>query len=566
MEPKSADKDLASPGSDKETSLPAWALELIGQYESGSRNQFILHGNVHDRLILPLKQPELGSLHDFLIRILMPSFDVVLNFDLGNGIRIDKGGETFTQWPAFKGQDLPRAPRPAIETLTHYFRYTANLARLGKPAPHVGCIIRDAHLLAPALPQGLNYDLNALAFLMRDWSSETLLTEHALVTFLVAENLNDLHPLLVNHPRASRIKVPLPESADLASAFRIMAPRYPTALAPFKDDHTAPAEALRGATLASIESLLKTKEHANIALAEADLSKLKKELIENDCNGLIEFIEPKKNLDALYGQEKIKTWIRQDIELWRKNDIDALPKGYLICGPVGTGKTFMVECIAGEAAVPVVKLKNFRDKWVGSTESNLEKIFRLLRALGRCYVFIDEADQTMGKRDSGSNDSGLSGRVYSMLAQEMSDSENRGKIIWVLATSRPDLVEVDLKRPGRVDVKIPIFPTTTPKEGYNLIRALCKRRGVEIDETLLGEMEAAIPDRLTPGAAEALSVKIYRLVKVKKLKPIEALAACLQDYQPPVDPKVMAFQIELAIKEASDLEFVPKELRQGTFS
>ena len=48
----------------------------------------------------------------------------------------------------------------------------------------------------------------------------------------------------------------------------------------------------------------------------------------------------------------------------------------------------------------------------------------------------------------------------------------------MLASSRPDLIEVDLKRPGRVDVKIPIFPTATPNEDFNLIRALYKSRGV----------------------------------------------------------------------------------------
>jgi hypothetical protein len=68
----------------------------------------------------------------------------------------------------------------------------------------------------------------------------------------------------------------------------------------------------------------------------------------------------------------------------------------------------------------------------------------LLHALGRCFVFIDEADQALGKRDSGPNDSGPSGRVYSMIAKEMSDSQNRRKIVWVLATSRPNLIEVDL--------------------------------------------------------------------------------------------------------------------------
>src|SRR5882672_10022455 len=125
-------------------------------------------------------------------------------------------------------------------------------------------------------------------------------------------------------------------------------------------------------------------------------------------------------------------------------------------------------------------MKNFRDKWVGSSEGNLEKIFRLIHALGRCYVFIDEADQALGRRDSASGDSGVGGRIYSMLAEEIGGSTNRGRVIWVLASSRPDLIEVDLKCPGRVDVKIPLFPTTTPREGFDLIRMLCGKRGLAI--------------------------------------------------------------------------------------
>ena len=125
-------------------------------------------------------------------------------------------------------------------------------------------------------------------------------------------------------------------------------------------------------------------------------------------------------------------------------------------------------------------MKNFRDKWVGSSEGNLEKIFRLIHALGRCYVFIDEADQALGRRDSASGDSGVGGRIYSMLAEEIGGSTNRGRVIWVLASGRPDLIEVDLKRPGRVDVKIPLSPTTTPREGFDLNRMLCGKRGLAI--------------------------------------------------------------------------------------
>lgn len=567
------------------SALPAWAAELSLQYTSSAANQFILHGNTDDRFLLPtapMTKPapgaapanpasncDLGNLTDFLLRVLLPKFDVVLSYDLGNGIRIEKGQGIFADWPALKDSSmsaggLPKTPRAAIETLTHYFRYAANLARINRGSLQVACIVKAAHLLAPNMPGGANYDLSAIALLIRDWSTDTALVEHTLATILLTENLNDVAPLLVTNNRACRLPVPLPTAADLTTALAVIGPRYPKALANYAGQYDSVAGQLVGASLVSIESLLRTREHAGLPIAPADLVALKKTLVEDDANGLIEFIEPTKTLDDLYGQEKIKAHIRQDLALWKNNDLAALPMGYLLAGPVGTGKTFMVNCIAGEAGVPVVKFKNFRDKWVGSTEGNLEKIFRLLSALGRCFVFIDEADQALGKRDASSGDSGVGGRVYSMFAEEMSRTANRGKIIWVLASSRPDLIEVDLKRPGRVDVKIPLFPTTTPAESYQLLRALLKRMGVIAPEVCPDAVSPHIPDLLTPGTAEALAIKAYRLIRTTTPAPaVDAvLLDILDDYQSPIPPEVMAFQIDLAVKEASDLDFVPARFRK----
>jgi len=388
-----------------------------------------------------------------------------------------------------------------------------------------------------------------------------LLAGHSLATFLVTENLNDLHPLIVNNPRAARIKIALPVADELIQAFEMLSSSYPCALQEFSGQLQNVAQQLAGSTLGAIETLLKTREHGKRCLESADLVKLKKQLVENDCNGLIEFIESSRTLDDIHGQEKVKTWLRQDIALWEQSDLAAMPKGYLLCGPVGTGKTFMVECLAGEARVPVVKLKNFRDKWVGSTEGNLERIFRLLQALGRCYVFVDEADQAIGRRDSASGDSGVGGRIYSMLAEEMGSSTSRGKLIWILASSRPDLIEVDLKRPGRIDVKIPLFPTTTAEESFSLIRMLCQKRGINLQESDFATLQSLTPLLLTPGAAETLAVKIYRLVRTSGCSPLDAVRTCLTDYQNPVPLETMEFQIRLAVNETSDLEFVPSGLR-----
>ena len=544
------------------SSLPPWAARLVTLYESQASNQFLLYGNVNDRFVLPLSDGNcLGSIYDFLRRVMMPRFDVVLSYDLGNGIRVDKGGDVLQKWPGMKETpDLPRAPRPAIEWLTRYFRYAANIARLGQDAPQIGFTMKAAHLVVPATQASPNYELSALALLMRDWADDEL-ARHALVTWLIADNRADVHPLLVNNPRTAAIEVPLPTSGELQDAIEIVRPLYPVALKELGAQSNQLAEQLVGATTNSIEHLLRITEHDKKTLTSKDISQLKKELVERDAEGLIDFIEPTRTLDDIYAQDALRVALRQDMALWRAGDVEAMPMGYLFCGPVGTGKTCMVECLAGKAGVPVVKLKNFRDKWVGSTEGNLEKIFRLLKSLGRCIVFIDEADQALGKRDSGANDSGLSGRIYSMFAEEMSNTANRGRIVWILASSRPDLIEVDLKRPGRVDVKVPIFPTATAIEGMQLLHALCKRRGVALPENEREQVEPMVPPLLTPGAAEAIAVKVYRTTKTENVLPLEALKRTLDSYQSPVPQDVLDFQIALAAREASDVDFVPEIFR-----
>jgi len=550
-----------NPGADP--MLPEWAREIIALYESHAASQFLLHGNVGDHFLIQGRQgAENGLLTDYLEKVLMPGFDVILQYDLAHGLRVEQGGDRFAEWPsAAKGQSLPRQPRPALETLAHYFRYIANLSQLGRRVPSVGLILCDAHLVLPASQGPSSHELAAMALLVREWATDPALTAGPLAVCLIAENLHDLHPIVSASPRLARVTIPMPDRENLARWLQPACTRYPVALSEFQTRLPELAGQLAGASLVSIENLLKLKQYRGETIAADDLVGLKKQLVENESQELVEFIESKRSLDSIHAQDRLKQWLRDDIALWQQGDSQAMPMGYLLCGPVGTGKTFLVECLAGEAGVPVVKIKNFRDKWIGSTEGNLEKIFRMLQGLGRCFVFIDEADQALGKRESGSGDSGLSGRIYSMFAKEMSDPANRGRIIWVLASSRPDLIEVDLKRPGRVDVKIPIFPTTTIEETFALVKALCGRRDLELTDADFEQVRHCLPRYMTPGAAEALSVKVYRDTRVRDLPAGQALRESLEDYQHPVPWETMRHQIGLAVKEASDMEFVPELFR-----
>ncbi len=565
------------------TNIPPWANEVIASYESRAAGCFVLHGNVNDRVMIPgflseeakpslgsQEKNDLGSLADFILSVLVPRFEVVLSYDPGHGLKVDRGGDTFSKWPSMRdGKSLPDDPLDAVRLLTHYMKYCKNLTMMGVKSPRVAVIVRQAHLICPSLPNSHNHALNAMASILRSWVSEMRLQEFGLVAFLISENLNGLHPLVAQSPRVCAVQVPLPSVKEIHDALEVFYPRCSTALEHFRDDFSQPSEKLAGATLSSVEVLLLRREYEKLPLNEEDLSQLKQALVERDCGGLIEFIEPDRNFDHLVGLDGVKAWLRQDISLWQQGYLEAMPMGYLFCGPVGTGKTYLVECLAGEATVPIVTLKNFRDRWVGSTEENLEKIFALLHALGRCIVFIDEADQALGRRESGTGDSGVSSRVYSMMAKEMSDTKNRGKILWVLASSRPDLIEVDLKRPGRIDVKIPMFPCATAEEGWSLLKALCGSRGVELPqgvekkETSGVPLLQMVPPLLTPGAAESIAVKAQRLMIAEHLDAESALRRCLVGYLPPVSPVVIQSQIQLAIDESSDQSFIPKAFSGG---
>jgi ATPase family associated with various cellular activities (AAA) len=531
---------------------PAWANELATAYESGAYGQFILYGNVHDRMAVGTR---LVNLAGYLENDLLAGFRVVLAYDLGNGLTIERGGEFVEKWGGADLKALPREPLPALQYISRYLRYLGNLRVLGREVKeNVAVILRGVDDIIPA--DGAGYEHGSLTSILREWSSEAPFCDLSFTSILIADNLNDVERMVAFGAQASRIRVALPDAPALERALTLLRAQQPAAFA--ADANLSQlAGALIGVTVSALESLVKIRHHTKQALGPADLTRIKKELVERDSSGLVEFIESQRTLADYHGQEALKRWLRQDIALWQSGDLKALPMGYLLCGPVGTGKTFLVECLAGEAGVPVVKLRNFRDRWVGSSEGNLEKIFRLVRALGRCMVFIDEADQTLGRRESGSGDSGLSGRLYSMIAQEMADTANRGRVLWILASSRPDLIEIDLKRPGRIDVKVPLLPTSTAAESAALIGALAKRYALQIADATLAMLTPQIPTMLTPGAAEALVVKAYRRSRTENVSGDVALEACLNGYQNPVPADVLEFQIRIAIREATDLAFVP---------
>ena len=122
------------------------------------------------------------------------------------------------------------------------------------------------------------------------------------------------------------------------------------------------------------------------------------------------------------GHEGVKARLRRASAAVLAGKLRGVPMGYLIAGPVGSAKTFLVNCFTGELGFPCVKFLNFRSQWQGVTEGNLEKILKLLHAMWPVGVIIDEADAFLGDRNQ-EGDSGTSNRVFAQLASFMGDTE-----------------------------------------------------------------------------------------------------------------------------------------------
>jgi SpoVK/Ycf46/Vps4 family AAA+-type ATPase len=386
------------------------------------------------------------------------------------------------------------------------------------------------------------------------------------VTVLISEGLRDLNDLVVDNPHAAALHIPLPDEVEMSAYVQALATSvFPELPAKTEVPFETLGARLTGLSRVGARTAISVALRNQNAITSSWLSQIKKDLIERECQGLLEFIESPFTLDNVAGHDAVKTWLREDTLLLKKGSLRALPMGYLIAGRIGTGKTFIVQCWAGEIGIPCVVLKNFRDRWVGATESNLEKIFAVLRAVGQVVVFVDEADQAAGKRGGGDEDSGLSGRVYGMLAKEMSDTRNRGKIIWVFATSRPDLLEVDLKRQGRLDVHIPLFPPETPEEGRALLLAIAKK----LKFPLTAEDLPPLTDGPQLGGNELEGVLVRALrqheLSDEPKRPIrEILADVLNEVRPSPHTRKLEYMDLVAVKECTDVRFLPERFRSMT--
>ena len=483
--------------------FPEWAIELADLYKSGATCVFILHGNVHDLIHSPgADEDDFFNLVEFLGANIFGSWDVVLRHDLSNGMRVLSGTDSERHQEMMRHlssllgphNKWSKGPDDVLSVIDQLL--DRNLLAEANRRKSYGLVFEYGQYLVPRSDmEGLSGTRGSRLVRFLQWAQNPYLKKINCAFCLIADNLSEVNDRLIQNPHVATIEIPMPTKQQrLQFIEKFTSKKKLEKLT----DFTGPqlAEISNGLSLNNVNMLLAQAKRTKKRVDANRFKELKKTAIERACHGLLEFVEPDHTLDLVVGHDAAKKRLREDSQFLMDGRSDAAPMGYLFCGPVGTGKTFMAECFAGSIGIPAVKLRNFRSKYVGETEANLEKVLNVLRSLGPVVVIIDEADAALGNRTSG-GDSGTSSRVFSMIASQMGNTDYRGRIIWMLLTCRPDRLPIDLKRQGRAEVHVPLFYPRSKDEMEKMFVVMARKNKMKISQDALPDID---PERSLSGA------------------------------------------------------------------
>jgi AAA+ superfamily predicted ATPase len=551
---------------------PPWARRLAHGIRARLGNTFVLHGNTHDLAPVPSPPPPSGPafvpLTRFLADWIFGQREVVIEYQRANGAAFltRDAHRLFTEAVAVvdsvHGTGFARAlPREPVAFFALLDAFLKQIVHRQSPLG-VAVLLPYAETLVPEGAGDASADDRAVRVYLQKWSTDPALLAANITFVLVTENLADLSQRLVRSPQTVEIEVPRPDEAErlqFLSATRDAAWYASTSDIPVE----RLAQLLSGLTRIQLRQILASVDEHGGRLDARVLREQKKAVIEAECYGLLEYVESRFGLDMVSGHEGVKARLRRAAEAILAGRLRGVPMGYLIAGPVGSAKTFLVTCFTGEIGFPCVKFLNFRSQWQGVTEGNIEKILKVLHAMWPVGVIIDEADAFLGDRNQ-QGDSGTSNRVFAALASFMGNTDYRGKIVWFLITSRPDLLPVDLKRQGRAEEHLALFYPQSLEEHDALFRIMLAKSGVASDATSIAQV-IEDPSGLSGADIEAILARALLTAEHgadgRPIASVDVLKRAFADFIPATSQLEREMQILAAVQECTSREVLPEPYR-----
>lgn len=544
--------------------LPQWAQDLSYKYCSKTVNMYIVHGNIRDFLPHTMNEGEFSfkKIQEYISDVLFGNGDIIAYYDRSSGVTFctsEMEKEYLAIMKRFfphvtQEQLLSKNPQESFEHLEKYF--LINIPQKKR----IVFLIDYAETVVPYESIGDLDDADRFCLVtLNRWSHEPVFTQGDVSIMLLTENLTDINTRLTSSPSVVKVAIPLPGS-ELRTLFLeyLLAQELMLLERGLTPEKMGALSA--GLNLWHLHQLATESFQEDVPISLDFLRNKKKEIIEKEGAGLIEFLETQHDLSFVSGHEFVKNRFKNASRAIKQNQLDVLPMGYLISGPIGTGKSFLVSAFAGEIGIPMVRLCNFYANGTGVTETNLERVLSILKAMTPVAVMIDEADTFLGSREDKRGD-GSGSRIFAQIASFMGNTDYRGKIIWFLITSRPDLIPIDLKRQGRAEEHLALFYPETIDEKITLFETMQRKLDIKVEKFPLQEIFKKVSFEMSGADIEAVLVrsKMEAAMDKRVIVTKKDLEQTIKDFIPPVYPYEIELQNLVAVLECTSREMVPKK-------
>jgi len=559
--------------------LRGWALELARRWNSSTYSLFVVHGNIFD--VFPFQDgAELSfvSLKTFLARRLFAGRSFLLFYDIGDGLTFGSAEmqKRFFEWLEVYDQvesthyHLTGPPREFIKLAPLLRRFFLRMAEEKRDG--ITLIIDFPEKIIPHSTDAYSSldERMALVTLLK-WAASPEMRRLDVGILLVTESAAEVNADLLQNPHVAQIKIELPDNEDRLQFLESTGVRMMTESKPISEWSDLPSQdlagRLSGLNLLRCQHLLAEAVRNGSRVTADHVATNKKRLIEEFCQGLVRFKNPKPglNLGAVATHTAAKKKLQELAWLIKNGKRDVLERGVLLPGRVGVGKSFLVDCFASECGLPVMEIGEFRSKWVGDTELQQSRILMTIRALGPVVVVVDEADAVFGGRESGGDDSGVSGRVFAAFAAHLGDSSLRGRELWVAMTSRPDLLAIDMKRQGRFGLCIPLFAAQGVEDVLALFETIARVKKIALGEPSRIYVRDQLGARpLTGSDVESILIRAKeRAVLAGRDDDVQLadLEEAVNSFIDPLDPHLLALQELAAVLACSDRRYLPERFQ-----
>ena len=495
-----------------------WFGKLITNYISEASKFCFLHGNVRDHVLLKTADGlkietnasnylEFYDIIDYLTWQLTEGiksrFNAVICYSLTRGfyirnsithsnntdffLNIGFNAPIIQVKPGEKYKEPQRPVLPGNDALQI-------IGQLLRQNQKIAVIIDHAEMIVPRNTfSNIHHEKLPFLEMLKDYSYDPAIYQSENLLVLISENIADIETMLFQGQFVQDIMIDMPDKDKRLDYLLYLSALSKNdsstensrnlpeiAVKDFSGEHNgldSLSKAMNGFTLSSIDSFIRRIQTYNIQKQREGSSKKKKTInrkevnlhrkkaIASDSAQLLQEVIPRGGFECVGGLTHIRDYFKDIAQKILNGQLNTVPKAILLAGPPGTGKSILAEALAKDARIPMVKMANIRDKYVGESERKLELVLNTLLAWQPILVFIDEIDQVLGQRVTSQEQGSATkseARMFGRLLEFLGDDKHRGKVVWIGATNRPDQMDDAMLR--RFDRK---FPVLLPYEADN---------------------------------------------------------------------------------------------------